>query len=51
MLTNALQLPISVMPTPIVLTPMVYTDVIVNQDIPETDRVAQVTLLRVIACC
>ena len=31
MLTNALQLPISVMPTPTVLTPMVYTDVLIPE--------------------
>ena len=40
MLTNALQL--RVMSTPTVLTPMVHTTVLVNQDIPETGTVVQV---------
>jgi len=36
-LTNALQLPISVMPMLTVLTPMAHTIALVKQDIPEMD--------------
>ena len=51
MLTNALQLRISVMPTLAVLTPMLHTTVLANQDIPEMDAIVKVRFLRVIACC
>ena len=39
------------MPTPTVLTPMVHTTVLVNQDILEMDTIVQVRSSRVIACC
>ena len=51
MLTNALQLRISVMPTLTVLTPMVHTTVLVNQDILEMDTTVQVRSSKVITCC
>ena len=47
MLTNALQLRISVMATLTVLTHMVHTTVLVDQDIPEMDTDVQVIFSRV----